>query len=755
MRFIITIFFSLNILFSFGQDDAVIRGTISDVSNDQTLSGVNIIINNSTGVISDMQGNYLVHSLPGFITLTFQHVGYKKVIKDLNMQPGDTVLLNIGLETERTLLDEIIVTTGRYEQKLSEVIVSTETLKSELIENTNTTSMDDVVNIIPGIDVMDGQASIRGGSGYSFGAGSRVMVMVDDLSMLSADANDIKWNYLPVENISQVEIIKGASSVLYGSSALNGVINVRTAFPRNDPVSKITVFNGVYMDPKREELIWWGNQPLFTGASFFHSRKVKNLDIVAGSHLFNDAGYRENDREQRARANFNLRYNSKRIAGLYFGVNGNMMYQDKIDFLIWQNADSGAYKQNPEAISWLKGTRFNIDPFIILYHKKGGSHNLRTRIFKVINKYDEDPGKNAETVFYHAEYKYHKAFTAFLKGTFGISETYSVVNSKLYDDHNSNNTAVYSQFDARVIKKLNLSLGVRWETLLLDGSAETSKPVFRTGLNYQLTPSTFLRASFGQGYRFPSVAEKYTATSVSALNIFPNPELKSETGWSTETGIKQGFKISEWKGFMDITAYWTEYQDMIEFVFDVYAPDTVQYPTLDHVGFKSMNVGNALINGFDITLTGMGKFLGIPVKLLAGYTYMNPLNLNYDASDTSSTSEDRILKYRYFHMAKADLELDYNKFAAGLSFIYRSFMKNIDDVFLDPLMGNLILPGYPGYREEHRKGYIIFDSRFSYQLTAHSRVALVIKNLFNTEYMGRPGDIGPPRNIALQLRVAL
>ncbi|MCK7529808.1 MAG: TonB-dependent receptor plug domain-containing protein [Marinilabiliales bacterium] len=49
----------------------------------------------------------------------------------------------------------------------------------------------------------------------------------------------IKWNFLPLENLSQVEIIKGASSVLYGSSALNGVINFRTADASNIPLTHI------------------------------------------------------------------------------------------------------------------------------------------------------------------------------------------------------------------------------------------------------------------------------------------------------------------------------------------------------------------------------------------------------------------------------------------------------------------------------------------------------------------------------------
>ncbi|MBA7645840.1 Vitamin B12 transporter BtuB [subsurface metagenome] len=616
MRYRLTILLCLNILYSLSQENAVIKGKITDLSNNRALTGASIFSDSSKGVISDIDGNYLIHVIPGASTLTFQYIGYKPVIKTIHLQVGDTLTLHAELETERTMLDEIIVTAGRYEQKISEVIVSTEILKPEMIENTNTTSLDQIINQVPGIDMMDGQARIRGGSGFSFGAGSRVLVLVDDLSILAADASDVKWEYMPIENISQVEIIKGASSVLYGSSALNGVINVRTAYPGNDPVTKINLFNGVYMNPRRKELVWWGSQPLFAGASFFHSRKAGNLDIVTGSHVFSDAGYRENEWEQRARLNFSLRYRNKKIAGLSYGVNTNMMYHEKIDFFLWQDANSGAYKQNPDAIPWMIGTRVNIDPYISYYHKTGSNHSLRTRFFRVNNNYQEDPDKNTNAILYHAEYKYHKPFTESIKGTFGISETYSVVRSELYGNHSSLNTALYGQFDAKILKRLNFSLGIRWETMVLDEESEKSKPVFRTGMNYQLTPVTFLRASFGQGYRFPSIAEKYTATSVSAVNVFPNPELKSEKGWSAEFGIKQGLKLSQWKGFIDFTVFWTEYSDMIEYVFDVYAPDSVEYPTFDHFGFKSLNVDNTRINGIDITLSGTGKIFGIPMYSL-------------------------------------------------------------------------------------------------------------------------------------------
>jgi iron complex outermembrane receptor protein len=249
------------------------------------------------------------------------------------------------------------------------------------------------------------------------------------------------------------------------------------------------------------------------------------------------------------------------------------------------------------------------------------------------------------------------------------------------------------------------------------------------------------------------VAEKYTATSLSSLHIFPNPGLNSEHGWSTELGIKQGFKVKSLNGFIDFSLFQSRYKDMIEFTFGVYKPDSVIIPTLDHVGFKALNIGNAQITGMEIVLGGEGTVFSLPVTLQAGYTYLYPVDLDYDTSDTGNSSAGRILKYRYQHSAKADLEVEWKKLSTGFCLLYNSFMKNIDAVFTDPMMGNIILPGYPDYRKKNQKGTIIYDHRIAYQLTDHSKITIVVKNLFNSEYIGRPGDIGAPRNITCQLSV--
>ncbi len=745
------VFIQTIICYCAAQEYCAVRGIITDAGTGEPLAGANIIADTLRGTVSDSRGNYVLLLQPEKIRIKYQFIGYKPVIKTINPSANDTLVIDIAMVTDVTMLDEIVVTAGKYEQRLSDVTVSLDILKPRTIAITNSTSMEMIINQMPGIEVLDGQASIRGGSGYSFGAGSRVLVLIDDLSILSADVGDVKWSYLPVENISQVEIIKGASSVLYGSSALNGVINIRTAYPGSRPRTSINLFSGMYMNPRRKELVWWESQPLFAGGSFFHSERIGNLGITAGSYLFIDKGYRENEDDKLARFNINIGYRAKKIRGLSYGVNMNTMYQDKIDFLLWQDADSGAYRQNLSATPRVHAFRLNADPYIEYTGENGNRHSLKTRFLLISNVFREEPDKNNESAQFSGEYKFQRTFQENIIWNTGLSLTYSDILANLYGNHNSLNTALFSQFDFKTFSNLKLSAGLRWETYKLDSLFEMSTPLFRAGLNYQPARYTFIRASFGQGYRFPSVAEKYTATTVGSLNIFPNPELDTETGWSAEAGIKQGIRIKSWKGYVDVAAFITEYNDMIEYTFGVYKPDSIIYVTSEYVGFKALNIGNARITGIEIILTGEGILFDMPVVFHAGYNYSYPVDLNYEDKGDADGSGSNILKYRFHHSVKADVELSYKKFSGGCNFSYRSFMINVDPIFVDPYMGNNILPGYPDYRKKNDRGYILCDGRISFQLAEKLKVSLIVKNILNKEYIGRPGDIGPPRNVTLKL----
>jgi outer membrane cobalamin receptor len=726
----------------------IIEGTVSDALSKEKLIGVSVYTDSITGVPTNTEGYYRLDLIPGRYRLLFRYIGYQSDQRIIDLLPGDTVTLDVKLSLQQFELDMAVVTAGKYEQRLSDVTVSMEIMKAEFIQNTNTVNMETAISRIPGVDVLDGQPSIRGGSGYSFGAGSRVMIMMDGLPMLTADVNEVKWNFLPVEIVDRVEIMKGASSALYGSSALNGVVNMLTTWPGNTPETTVTLFNGVYSSPKRKELShWWEKNPGFAGGSFATSRKLGNFDLVLGANAFNDQGYRQMDYEERIRVNFKLRHNPSRVKGLSYGLNTNVQWQNTSDFLIWQNADSGAFLQRPDAITPTTGFRFNSDPWVSYYDDQSNRHSLRTRFLKVYNRFEEDPDKDNGSDMYYGEYQFQREIRKKLNLTAGFMGLYGVTNANLYGDHYNSSVAVYSQFDYAFLNRLSASLGLRWEHYTLDRTDRESSPVMRAGLNFRAAQYTFIRASYGMGYRFPSIAEKYTSTNVGSLKVFPNPDLNSETGWSTEIGVKQGFKIREWNGFLDLAAYWTEYNDMIEFTFGVWLDDPGQIPTLNDIGFKSLNVGKARINGIDVNISGTGKVGTLPLTLFAGYTFMNPIDLSSD------TLENNILKYRYRHSVKSHAELTIKKITPGITLIYNSFMERIDEAFEATILGQEIFPGLKDYRLANNKGFVVVDISLAYLLSPQIRVAMLINNLFNKEYMGRPGDIRPPRNVSVQLIV--
>lgn len=739
-----------------------VRGTVSDSASGEALVGVVVEASNGAHAVTDIAGSYSIKAGEGELKLTFRYIGYSVKTISVILSPGEEKKLDVKLSDNSKQMKVVVISSGRYEQNIGEVPVSIEVVKPKLIENKNTTNLNAIIDQVPGVNVTDDQANIRGGSGYSYGAGSRVLMVVDDMPMMSGDASDVKWNYLPIENVSQVEVMKGASSALFGSSALNGVIHFRTAYPGEKPQTSITMYTGFYDEPRRPELKWWGNSnPTFNGMNFYHSRQIGSLDLVVGGHLFNDEGYRYLETEQRGRLNVNTRYRFKKIPGLSAGVNTNMMRTTGGLFILWYN-DTLAYIPSDSTIQNYRNYRFNIDPFVTYFGAKGHKHSFRSRYYRTDNNNDTQQGATAD--FYYGEYQYQFKFKNEIVLTSGLVTTYTTVKSDLYKDHTASNAAFYAQVDRKFFKKLFATFGVRGEYYRVD-TATTEyalkfskndtiatlpfRPVMRAGVTYQLAEATYIRVSYGQGYRFPCVAEKFVRTSASGLEIYPNEQLQPEYGQSAELGVKQGVRIFGWKGYADVAIFWMEYSDMMEFSFGRWGTPSDPFFGL---GFRSVNIGSTRTRGVDCSVMGQGKIGPLDFGLLAGYTYMDPISLRWDSTYAANfnTTQENILKYRYRHIAKFDGEIGYKKFSFGMSMRYNSFMENIDKIFEE---ASIVLPGIKSYRERFHRGDLVYDMRIMYQLNDKARISLVTNNLFNRETTSRPADVQPPRNFALQFVV--
>ncbi len=795
---------TLSLSFSFAQNGRL-TGKITDADNGQGLAAVNIVLSETLGGTSNAEGRYNLDVPPGTYQVSFIYIGYEEVKRSVEIAAGQTRTLNVAMNTEAVEGEIVVVSAGKFEQDLGELTVSMEVLQPRMIENKNTTSMDEILDQVPGVSIVDNEPQIRSGSGFSFGAGSRVMILIDDLPILSGDAGRPTWGFFPVENVEQVEVIKGASSVLYGSAALNGVINVRTAYPRGEPKTKVSFFSGFYGDPKDEAAKYWEKTPIVNGANFLHSRIINNLDLMIGGsfladqgHLgpferteINDAGelvkipYEETydpfevnraDAATRGRVSVNLRHRNPSIVGLDYGVNTSWQKAKSVSTLLWDSIGVDLYRPFEGAATTTNQTIGYIDPFINYVSPQGTKYSFRGRYSRLNNDNDNDQANSSNVYF--GELQVHQNFAPVgIEGmnlTTGVMGMFTDGESQLYSGGNpdgsnsAENIAWYAQLDQKLFDRLNISGGMRLEKFVINDSSE-SKPVFRAGVNYQLGAGTFLRASYGQGYRFPSIAEKFVQTQAGFVVVYPNDTLRSETSWNAEAGIKQGFQIADFRGFLDLAYFHQEYDDYIEFTFGGWGGFT---DPLFGFGFKSLNTGKSRVTGLDVSLIGQGKIGGVDFQTLTGYTYTKPVSLTPDFVyaretsggrevtylSTSSDTTDHILKYRLRHILRADLELNYNRFLFGTSYRYTSFMDNIDLAFIefdddpdDPNDGfNPLTSGIVEWRRDNNGGNHIFDMRLGYNFSDRHRLAIVINNLFNKEYSVRPLVIESTRKTVLQ-----
>ena len=237
--------------------------------------------------------------------------------------------------------------------------------------------------------------------------------------------------------------------------------------------------------------------------------------------------------------------------------------------------------------------------------------------------------------------------------------------------------------------------------------------------------------------------------TISGLTIFSNPDLTSETGWSGEIGIKQGVKVSAWQGFIDVSAFVSEYQNMMEFTFGYYPGP----------GFKSLNIGDTRIMGTEISIIGAGKIGSVPTTLIAGYTYIDPKFQDFDSLQNALSSADyNVLKYRFRHTLKFDMECTIKKFRVGVDYSYYSFMEAVDAAFVDPIIPAInlyIINGLQEFRDTHNTGDHIVDLRVAYLINQTSEVSLNCNNAMNREYSIRPAMMEAPRNIMLKYAIRI
>ncbi len=688
----------------------------------QPIIGANIIISGTSyGGATDEKGRYEIIGIPyGQYTMEVSCVGYEKVSKKVTIDK-ELTQINFILRESAIETEQVLITASKFEQKKEDLSVSAFVIKPDLISHKNYLAFDELLRDIPGIQVNLEQVSIRGSSGYSKGVGARVLVAINGIPFYSGDNGDIVWEMIPISDIERVEVIKGPASSLYGTSAIGGVINIITKDVAQVPVTYIKSYAGFYDNPSYEIWKWNNNLRTFYGTEISHSSSTGGVGYTISIKKFDNMSYRQNDFRKNYLGYFKV--NKTIDTNQSILLFGNYLYMDRGNFLYWKDSRNALVPKDEDNGNTVKSNRF----FSGLVYNNRLTENLNST-FKLSYYYTRFDGYGIEVTTSIANlFRTEAIFNYSNRGNFnytgGIEISGSIVKSNIFSDTRFRGGALYFQTEYRGIKNLIATLGLRYDYIKLDTIKGKNAVTPRIGLNYKITSDLILRSSVGTGFRAPTPAEVFTMAGIAGgIDVEQNPDLKSETSFSFESGLiyspSEHFNI-------DVAFYQTDYNNFIE-------------PNLTKTGdIKFINLTKARIQGTEI-LCNWGAVPSL-LNLTLAYNYMW-------ARDIEKNSP---MKYRPRNTFNLQIGFTKQPFELNADFRYSSKVEEIDFELTEPPLA-LIKDGYkrvPVYVIDLAGGVNFIFSNIA------ATLKLSVKNLLNYNYVELIGNLAPIRNYTLSAEI--
>jgi len=223
-----------------------VTGTVTDAKTGETLPGVNVVIQKlQQGAASGSEGKYTIRDVPaGSYTLTASFIGYNKFSKQITIQPGSELTLDIELHPNVVGLQDVVVSALGFQSDKDESGVASANISGEAVQ---TSGQENLLNSLSGL-----ASGVRvTESGGDPGAGSYILIrgqstitgetqplfVIDGVpvenSTLGQGVDGVtqqsRINDLNPDDIKSIEVLKGASAAaLWGSRAMNGVVVITT-----------------------------------------------------------------------------------------------------------------------------------------------------------------------------------------------------------------------------------------------------------------------------------------------------------------------------------------------------------------------------------------------------------------------------------------------------------------------------------------------------------------------------------------------
>ncbi len=724
-----------------------LQGVVQTVQG-ETLPGVHLLLPElMRGTNSDREGRFQITDLPaGEYELRVSMVGFRTTTQTVRIEPDRATHLTIELIPLTVEADAVVVTASRRSQLAGRVPVSMSTVTADEIESRNVTSLDQVLHYVPGVQVTGNQVNIRGSSGFAYGVGNRVLLLVDGVPLMGPDQENLDFEGMPFTQVERIEVLKSPGSALYGGGALGGVINLITRDFPDQPQTSIRLISGAWQPVRYEE--WrsgWDGADRFRPHSRLtlgHARQLgERFGFWASGMVSTDAGYLQMNRERSGEGY--VKFGGSIRDGMDLYLYSGIRRSQREQFLYWNGLNDvlshGTIDLGTDEVTGANdGLSDRLTVMPVFNHRIGDdlNYSVRGRLFGVAFRPLDDQGnirpRHTHTygLRYGGEAQVNSSHLRNTELTGGVSFDANWVESEFFvgEDsltvRNQPEGALFLQADYQWSDHLTVSTGLRYDAYRVHTREVASRLSPKAGISYSLSRTLTARASYGHGFRVPSVAERFVSNR-DFLPLESNVTLRPERSVGYEAGLTHRIPLGDRYGLStEVTGFWNEYEDLVEPQFDT-----------GQAAFRFVNLTQARIRGVEVTSN------------LSSIDRTRQIRLSYTWLDAYDRTLDLPLLYRSEHLFQASGRIFVTDWLeTGADFRAASQPERVDTDF------SRFVPDadvFPTVYVTDLRVRIHYSSLPGIELSG----SLHLNNIFDYYYVDRPAFFAPPRNFQAVLDV--
>jgi iron complex outermembrane receptor protein len=624
----------------------------------------------------------------------------------------------IGLNAQSTqLFDTIQVTTTQVPLKINETGRNISIINAEQIAAMPATSLDEILQTVPGLEVQSrGGFGVQGDISLRGATFTQVLILIDGMRLNDPLTGHFN-GYIPVTpaEIERIEILRGAAAAMYGADAVGGVINIITK-----------TFSNAKDGTHLSGALNYGDHKLVNGHQGFSVKKGRA--IFGGGFSMNQSEGEFFPEKQLDTATSLEAYNNFfdiKTVGASFG------YQFNSDLVLrartsYDYRDFGARyfyttsrfdKAEETVANWwnhmqiVKTNRSGVTDFNVAY-----KYNTDKFVFSP----DFPSTNNHKTQLLNFTLNHLQIINDVFTLKAGAQIDQRKIESNDRGDHDDTHYGAYAMGVYRN-NGWNLSLGLRAD---YDENYEFE---FTPQLNMSyITSNLTLRGSIGRSIRAADYTERYVSNNLPNLTpgrSLGNPDLLTERGWSEEVGLD--YTISKnWQ--INATVFARQSSNLIDYV----ATNESAIGKISDIGslqenadyFFAQNISDVNTNGFELA-SQLNKRLGADAYLQwnLGYTYLNTTNEEEVISVYISSHAK--------HLFNTQMVLNWKRFELAINGLYKQRNARIAE----------------SIGSELSKSYSVWNARLGLRLTDEVGLNFQVQNVFDEVYQNILGAQMPRR----------